>query len=552
MSRLGDGVRTRTLRASTSNLERAVVVVVVLGHVVAVLLCLMIVTGWRGPSVVNTISGSTYWPWQALITVAALGVITVALSIGAVRSPWVRRVMLSATAVILTLFAMDALPLGPARLWLVGAGIACTAVALVLPPGRPARETLRCTVASAPFLMAFIATARSTDIDQALAAIRSQGLIPSAAILLSLVAIFAVASSVEEQRERTGRLLAWRVTRQAVLCATVLKLVLLGALYLHLTGGFLGGEPFWRPRLDRPLSWLHAAIVAGLILLVALRSWRRPLAPAGFSPRLAVVSFGVGIMQVCALVALVVVTVVNAVSPTTDTSSLFTIPNWVIDHVEMVQLVVAAAILLAALAELAVRRSLTSGLYLWLAAGTWLVPALLGVAFASDDTPAAWAVPGQVEAVLTVAVLAVALSRRPAGVQPRTLMMLIVVPFVVLHLDSFWPDAWMDHVTQIAVVAAVVIALWLNPPPVYADRRRNERSRALLVAGQLGLLTLYLYLLTDADIADGLGSSTTIAWLWLGVPLTAVLTARVARVAGSPSRSASLIGPTRDPDGTSG
>jgi len=233
-------------------------------------------------------------------------------------------------------------------------------------------------------------------------------------------------------------------------------------------------------------------------------------------------------MQACALLALLAITVVNAVSPTADTSGLFAFPNWVIDHVERVQLVVGGAILLAALVELWIRRTLTSGLYLWLAAGTWLVPALLGLAFASENSPTAWAAPGQVETLLTAAVLVIALSRRAAGVNRRGLMVLIVVPLVVLHLDSFWPKAWMDHVTQIAVVAAAVVALWLNPSPVYADRRRNERSRSLLVAGQLGLLTLYLYLLTDADLASGLGSSTTIAWLWLGIPVTAVLTARVA------------------------
>lgn len=512
-------------------------VVVILGQVVAALLCLMVATGWRGPAVVNEISGSTYWPWQSLITVVALGLVTVTLSIGAVRSPLVRRVLLSGAAVVLALFTMDALPIGPARPWLVAIGIACTAVGLALPPGRPGWEAVRCAVAFAPFLMAFVATVRGSAVDQALAAIRGQALVPSAAILLSLLAIFAVASSVEEQRERTGRLLAWRVTMRAVLVAIALKLILLAALYLHLTGGFLGGEGFWRPRLDRPLSWVHAGIVAGLIVLVAVRSWRRPLTPGDFTPRLAVLAVGVGVMEVVALATLVAVTVVNALSPTTDTSSLFTFPNWVIDHVERVQLVVAGAILLAALAELAVRRRLTSGLYLWLAAGTWLIPALLGIAFASDATPTAWAAPGQVETILTLVVLAMAVSRRTAGLQPRALMVLIVVPFIVLHLDSFWPDAWMDHVTQIAVVGTVVIALWLNPPPVYSDRSRNERSRSLLVAGQLGLLTLYLYLLNDAELTGGLGASTTIAWLWLGVPITAVLTARVAgRTDAAPAR----------------
>lgn len=543
-TRLGDGFRARALRVGTSNLERAVRVVVLLGHAWAALLCLMIATGWRGRAVLNEISGDTYWPWQSIVTVVALGVVMVTISIGAVRSAPRQRVVLSGAALIIALFTMDALSLGSARLWLVALGLACTAAALTLPAAGRNHEAARCSLASAPAVMALVATVRSSDVDQALAAIRGRSLAPAASILLSLLTIFALATSVEGQRERTGRLLRWRVTRQAVIAAVVLKLLLLAGLYLHVTGGFLGGEVFWRPRVDQPLSWLHAALVAGLMVSVAAWSARRPLAAGGFPPRLAAVSLGVGIMEVAALATLVAITVVGTVVPSADTSSFFGLPNWVIDHVERVQVVIAGVILLAALAELLVRRALSAGLYLWLAAGLWLVPALIGIAFASDTSPTAWAAPGQVEAVVTVAVLAMVVTGRTAGLQPRALMVLVVVPFVVLHLDSFWPDAWMDHVTQIAVVAAVVIALWLNPPPAYADQRRNERSRSLLVAGQVGLLTLYLYLFNDAQLSGVLGSSTTIAWLWLGIPITAVLTARVAgRMGAGPEPTATASEP---------
>ncbi len=499
-----------------------------LAQALAAVLCLMILTGWRGPAVLNRFTGTPYWPWQSILTVVALGVITVTTTIACVRSTPARRALLSGVAVVLALLTMDALGLGSARVWLVVLGLASLVTALALPPGGRDRETVRCALAAVPALMALVATVRSSDVEQALAAVRGRGLAPSAAILLSLLTIFALTVSVEGQRERTGRLLHWRVTTRAVLAAAVLKLLLLGALYLHLTGGFLGGDVFWRARVDQPWSWVHAALVAGLMVGVAVPSSRRPLEPGGFTPRLAAVSLGVGIMQVTALATLVAITVVNTVSPLADTASLFALPDWVIDHVEVVQLVIAGAILLAASTQLAVRRTLTAGLYLWLAAGVWLVPALLGIAFASDTSPTAWAAPGQVETVVTLAVLAMAVARRPAGFQPRALMLLVVVPLVVLHLDSFWPEAWTDQVTQIAVVLAVVIALWLNPPPAFADRRRNERSRALLVSGQLGVLTLYLYLFNDAQLSGLLGSSTTIAWLWLGIPITAVLTARVA------------------------
>ncbi len=528
-ARLGDGLRARALRVSSPNLDPAVRVVVVLGHLVAVLLCLMVATGWRGPEVVNTITGDTYWPWQSLITVVALGLATEAVTVGAVRSRALARVPLSGTAAVLALLTLGSLPVGPAHGWLVALGCACTAVALALPPGRSGRETARCVLVATVPAMAFTATVRNSDVDQALDALRARGLAPSAAILLSLLAVFALASSVEEQRERTERLLPWRVTTRGVLVASALKLVLMAALYLNLTGGFLGGETFWRPRLDRPLSWIHASIVAVLIVWVGVRSRRRPLVAGDFTPRLGALTLVVGVMEVAALATIVVMTIVGTVSPTVDTGALFAFPNWVIDHVETVQLVAATTILLGATGELAIRRCLTAGLYLWLAAGVWLLPALLGIAFASDTTPTAWSTPGQVETVLTIVVLAMAGTARTAGLEPRALMLLVVVPLVVLHLDSFWPEAWTDHLTQVAVVAAVVIALWLRPPPVYSDRYRNERSRVLLVAGQLGLLTLYIYLFNDVQLSARLGSATTIAWLWLGIPVTAVLTARVAR-----------------------
>lgn len=528
-ARLGGGLRERALRVGSPNLDPAVRVVVVLGHVVAALLCVMVATGWRGPAVPNTITGDTYRPWQALVTVVALGLVTAAVSIGAVRAAPLARLGLSATAVVLSFLTLAPLPDGPAHGWLVALGSACTAAALGLPSGSNVREVARCALVGVAPALAFVATLRSSEVDQALTALRSRGLAPSAAILLSLLAVFALASSVQEQRERSARLLAWRVTRRAVLAAAALKLALLATLYLHVTGGFLGGEAFWRPRLDRPLSWVHAAVVAVLIVVVAVQTRRQPLVAGDFTPRLGAVALGVGLMELAALATLVAVTIVSTLLPTTDTNPLFAFPNWVIEHVEPLQLVAGGAILVAAVAETAVRRRLTAGLYLWLAAGVWLVPALLGIAFASGATPTAWAAPGQVETLITLAVVVMAATRRPADLDSRALMLLVVVPLVVLHADSFWPDAWTDHLTQVAVIAAVVIALWLNPPHAYAARRRNERSRALVMAGQLGLLTLYLYLFDDAQQSGLLGSTTTIAWLWLGIPVTAVLTARITR-----------------------
>ena len=126
-----------------------------------------------------------------------------------------------------------------------------------------------------------------------------------------------------------------------------------------------------------------------------------------------------------------------------------------------------------------------------------------------------------------------AVAPRPGWMTARTLMGLVLVPIVVLHLESLWPS---DSVTliELGVVLSVVIALWLNPPPVYSSKTRNERERSLLVAGNLTILVLYIYLFNDAQLAGGLESSTTIAWLWLGVPITAVLVARIRKTSARP------------------
>ena len=524
--------QARARRVGTSHLSPPIRIALTASQVVALLLCVLVLTGWRGPAVLIELTGTTYWPLQSLVTMVALGLVAVNLSVGAARSPLARRLLLAAAVLVLTLLAVDALPLDSDRPWWACGAIACAVGGLMLPATRPAWEGIRCVIVFLPFAGAAVATMRSTDVDQALAAIRASQLEPSAALGLAMLSIFAAASATEEYRERSEGLLTWRITTSAVVVAVVIKLALLSALYLRLTGDFLGGETFWRPRVDQPVSWAHAAIVAGVIAFVAVASRsRRSVSSGGFTPRLAILALCLGVMQATALFTLVMIIILSVAAPTFDTTGLFAIPNWVIDHVAIVQLVSVVVLVASALVTLAARRRLTTGTYLWLVAGIWLIPPLMGIAFARDDSPTAWAAPGQVDMILTILVLAMVITRRPGQVSPRTLMSLIVIPVVVLHLQSFWPDSWTQSLTGVAVIGAVAMALWVNPPPVYADRNRNERARALLIAGNITILTLYIYLLNDADLTGGLGTSATIAWLWLGVPITAVLTAQVSRPA---------------------
>lgn len=537
-SRLREGYQSRVRRVLTPHLAPSIRVLLIASQLLVVVLCVMVLTGWRGPAVTNDFTGALYWPWQALITVLAMGILATCLGVVAVRSRLPARLALSAGVVVLTLLAVDAVPLGPLRAWLCGLMLMSAVVGLLL-PSRGVWETIRCILVLAPFVVAFFSTLSSTGMDQALVAIRAQQLAPFAAVGLSMLAIFSVASAVEGQRERSARLLTGRITIRAVWITLLVKALLLLALYFRLTGDFLGGEAMWRPRLQAPLSWLHAVVVAVVIVGAALLTLRRPLIGRGFTSHLAALVLCLAAMESTFIAASGIVTAASAVAPTADLSAFFLVPSLMIDNAEFVQLVGVVALLVSALLVVAIWRRVTTGTFLWLIAGIWLVPPLLGIAFATSDSPAAWAAPGQVDTLLTVVVLALLLTRRPRTASPRILMLLLVVPLVVLYWPTFWPGEWTNRLLPLAVVGAVVVALWLNPPPVYADRQRNERVRALLLGGQLTVLILYVYLLNSADLAGGLDSSSQIAWLWLGIPFTAVLTARVAGgAAGSRSEPA--------------
>lgn len=518
----------RLRRALPRSMNRAVAVTVLAGYGLIVVVAAAILIGWRGPSQVTL--GVSYWPVQALLTTVTLGVISTAVTIAAVRSSWWPRLALSGVAIVLALVSLDALPLGPGRLPVLVVSLVASVGALVGRQGSTARESVRCLLASVPFVVGLMAQLVASDIDRALVALQNAQLIPTAAIGLGLLAVFAIASSVEQHRERASRVMARSVSLRSVVVVVVVKLAVLGALYLHLTGDFLGGEPFWRPRLQSPLTWVHAAVIGGIVAYVAVRSRTHALTPArfDFQPRLRLLSVSVGVAAAAGLLAIIGLAVVNAVNPGTDVNlRLFAAANWVVDNVGVIQFVLVGTILVAVVVELAVTRRLTAGRYLWLVAGLWLLPPLFGIAF--DASITAWAAPGQVDAVITLAVLVIVLVPRwrHRVAPPRVLMTLLVVPAVVLHLVNLWPSSWTDAAIKVLLIGAVMAAVLLDQPPVTSNIGQTERTRTLTVAGQLGILVAYYHLFGDAELTGGLGSSTTIAWLWLAVPTMAVLTARV-------------------------
>lgn len=518
--------RAHRIRLSRMGVVPRVIVVVELA--LTSLLAVMVLGGWRGPQGVSPFDGKPYWQLLLPLTLAALGVISVAVSIAAVRSAPLSRLLLSAVPVVLALVAMDSLPLGPPRGWLMALGVAGVAFGLVKLKSSPGFTIAQSAIAFLPFAASAAAAATGTAVEQALAAIGTASLAPSAGIGLATLAMFALAASLQAHHEHANSAMRWRVTVPAVVVALVIKVVLLAALYLHLTGGVLGGPNLWRPRVDQPLSWVHAFVVAILIVCVAVRSWDRPLVAHNFSLRLTAITVGAAVMELTALVTLITIRVVSSLSPTTDTTPFFTVLAWVIEHNEGLQLGVGIGILAIAVAESAIRRPWTTGSYLWLVAGLWLVPPLTGIALFADSTLTFWATPGQVDTALAVIVAGLLVVKGTSIGHPRILLRLILIPSVVIHAVNLFPESWTKQFLPLAVVSSVVIALAVKAPRTSADLRRNERTLCLLVAAHLGLLAAYLFVLPNAELSEGLSIATTAAWLWLSIPVTAVLLTRVA------------------------
>ena len=382
------------------------------------LVAALILTEWRGPKEVDAISGSVRWPLLFSVVVIALGGVSVGLSIAAVRSRPVSRLLLSFLFLAILLVTLDSLPSSSARPWLVSLGIACGAFAIVdLTRSRTAMAA-QAALAFLPFAFVAVQVATADGGADPLVRGRTESLADFAAIAVAALATFALAAALQANHQRTNRLIQRRVTIRAVVIALAIKVLVLCALYLHLVGQAFGGEQLWQIRANHPLSWLHAAVIAGLIVGVTARSWRRPLISRGFVPRLAAICVAAALMELAAIASQIAIHMVGSVSPHSATPWFHTAPVWVIDHNPQLQLGFGVAILAFALAEVAVRRPWTIGSYLWLVAGAWLVPPLVGIAMFSDADITFWASPGQVDIALTALVVLLVCAKRALIAEP--------------------------------------------------------------------------------------------------------------------------------------
>lgn len=522
--------RTRWRRALPPNLGPPVRAAVVVGYVLAGALCVLILTGWVGAEEATAL-GVPVRPLThmvALVSVAGIGAL---LALAAARHSGWQRFGCGASATVLAAFCCGWLPHGTVRILLSIPLLMAVVVAVCWPLRGHGADWVRAAVVALPGMLAAAWQPFMGLGDRLLIALRAAGLTSQAAIGLSALAVYSAIASLSEHRRRASRLMAGPTGLNRVLVAIAVKLVVLVALFAGLTGEFLGGRGLWSPGFAHPLSWLHAAVVAAPIVLVALVAVDHPLIDSGVQPRLALIGLILGVSQVAALLAFLVTTVLGVVG--LDALPVLSLVNLVIDASATVQWVAVGILGLAALLTLRGRTTPTAGWWLGTVAVLWLLPPLLGIAFESSTV--FWATPARVDAMLFV-VVCVLIGWRRIRDDPRrrrVLVALLVVP-LVLHVENLLPDAWSGALIRVTFVLAAVNTLLLAAPPVRADRRVAERQRCLAVAGQLGILAAAYFVLQSADLSAGLATSAQLAWLWFAVPFMALLTMRYQPGTGEP------------------
>lgn len=278
----------------------------------------------------------------------------------------------------------------------------------------------------------------------------------------------------------------------------------------------------WSPFAKAPISWLHAAAVGALVVVVAARSVRHPLRRAGerrITSALAVAGnadLALGIAVI--LVAMVLAAVAGG----------FVIPEVSPVVVAVLKFVGVVAITGAAL--LPTFRG-TAARALAVISGAYLVPltlnGLLGAAGVVLPPGVAGypASPVQVTLVLlgvAVAGVIVPAVRRAFGT--GLLVRFAVVPLVAVHAGWLLPAVWSES-GRILLVVGVLLAVVFFLPPMAESRDRHARDVLSASGGQL--LALAVFALALPSFLDD-SQLVVLGLFWLSVAVIAALTVRVA------------------------
>jgi len=274
----------------------------------------------------------------------------------------------------------------------------------------------------------------------------------------------------------------------------------------------------WSPfAKESPLSWVHAALVAALIVVVGWRSTRRPLRRFG-ERRIAAALAAVGNVELVlgslVIVGALLVAVVLGVASFPD-AWLAWVPAIKVAGVVVIGLSAllpwmrgTAARVLAGISAVYLLPATTQGALV--AEGVELPPGIAGFA----------ATPVQIMLVLLVAsvVLAVVGISR-AGVPRPLVLRLAIVPFIAVHAGWLLPVAWSGLGRWLLVLGIVASLVLFLPAP---DADPAKRGIGLLAASGAQLLAITVAALAIPSLYED-GTLVVLGLLWLAVTVVVSL-----------------------------
>jgi hypothetical protein len=291
----------------------------------------------------------------------------------------------------------------------------------------------------------------------------------------------------------------------------------------------------WSPFAEAPISWVHAVVVAALVVIVAARSVVRPLRRSherGVTAALAVAGNA-------SLVLALAVILVGMLAAIVTGGAFLPDPGPVV--VAVFKFAGVAAIIIVVLLP---RFRGTAARALGLVTGAYLLPLTFSglLAALGATLPASLAgfpaSPVQVAVLLVgVALVGAAAAFGGPGAQPfgRSLAVrLAVVPLVAVHAGWLLPAAWSGF-GRVVLVVGVLLALLFFMPKVAADPARHTLDVLTASGGQL--LALVVFALAIPSFVDD-GSTVVLGLFWLSVAVIAALTIRTTSVATRVDRSA--------------
>jgi hypothetical protein len=417
----------------------------------------------------------------------------------------------SAVALGLLLLASDA-PV-PGVIALV-AGVA-TVTALHVPLGRSAKAAVAGAFAAMPWLAAGAAQFAAPD-PGLYGWIWIVFLLPLGAGLAAFGALYGVARAAESRVRGIQRVFRNDVPRGLLVLAVGGALAVVALRYTVLSGLF--GEydvALWAFRLSP--TWIHAALVAAAIVVVALISLRRPLSRVGRGAATAV--FGAAAaLQLVAYGPLVVTLAVTALL----TGSAVDASDPILAASPWISLGIVAAL------ALVVAHPVFAG-----SAGRWMawlgafyaIPGALAVAAgpAFDALPSFWAKPPQVAALLAVGAAGLVVHGliRPRSAVPRRLILkLALIPLVAVHATALLPAPWESTLGRAVLIVGVVLAVLFFAPRRTADPVHRAQRLLTRTTGQLAGLVVFLLAVPSDFRGETFGALGTI---WLAIPVAAVL-----------------------------